>query len=114
MSLQTISGVIPTLTIGQRLRVAREYAGLEQSDIAAEFGISRGSISAFERGITPPRRVFLRAWAEITGVDSHWLETGEPGPDGSGPGSDEVAGPGFEPGTSGLQEARLAEVAHAA
>jgi transcriptional regulator with XRE-family HTH domain len=50
---------------------------MEQDDIAVALEISRGSISAYERGVTPPKGLVLRAWALATGVNEHWLRTGE-------------------------------------
>lgn len=70
-------GAIPAITIGHRLRIAREYAGLEQSELADRADISRGSVVNYEQGYRVPRRLYLRAIAEATGVDLHWLETGE-------------------------------------
>jgi transcriptional regulator with XRE-family HTH domain len=49
---------------------------MEQEDIAVALEISRGSISAYERGVTVPKGLVLRAWALATGVDEQWLRTG--------------------------------------
>ena len=66
---------VPTWTLGDRLRKAREFAGLEQGELADRIGISRGTVSNYElsRGQRPPKRLVLRAWAEITGVPLDWL-----------------------------------------
>jgi transcriptional regulator with XRE-family HTH domain len=81
---------------------------MEQGDLADLLEISRGSISAYERDVTAPKGLVLRAWAYETGVDEGWLRTGEPGPDDPGPGFLRVAGGGFEPPTSGSRVARWA------
>lgn len=62
--------------IRDRLRLAREQAGYDQAEFADATGISRGTISNYERGVTPPRRPALLAWAMATGFDREWLETG--------------------------------------
>lgn len=97
---------IPILSMGNRLRLARETAGLEQGQLAELLEISRGSISAYERDITVPKGLVLRAWAFETDVDEWWLRTGKPGPEDPGPGFRRVAGGGFEPPTSGLHGSR--------
>lgn len=66
-------------------------------------GVSRASISNWERGYANPKRPMIWAWAEATGVDRHWLIWGEPPPDGDG---DPAPPPGFEPGTSRLTAGR--------
>ncbi|MFB9775394.1 helix-turn-helix domain-containing protein [Brevibacterium otitidis] len=80
-------GIVPELTIGQRLRVARELTGLEQREFASEIGISRTSVSALEGGRSKPRQLTLRAWSSRTGVSLHWLETGEAPSPGGGDGA---------------------------
>lgn len=93
------------MSLGWRLRLARETYGLEQGDLADRLEISRGSVSAYERDVTPPKGLVLRAWAYETDVDEGWLRTGKPGPDNPGPGFLRVAGGGFEPPTSGSEVA---------
>lgn len=76
-----LDGVIPEWTTGDRLRKAREFAGLSQSQMAEQIGISRGSVGHYESGrYTPSRPVFI-AWALRTGVELAWL-VGESMPDG--------------------------------
>lgn len=74
-----------------RLRISREHAGLNQSEMAAEirrFGepISATTIARLELGRAPERSRYLMAWARITSVPYHWLKTGEVP---SGPGVDD-------------------------
>ncbi|QKY80038.1 immunity repressor [Gordonia phage Doggs] len=79
------SGKIPEIQVHHRLRIAREWAGLEQSELADRIGISRQSVSKAESGKTEPRRITLNAWALATGVPVSWLRNGEtPGTDGPG------------------------------
>lgn len=63
-------------TIGDRVRAAREQVGLEQAELADATGISRNSISNYERGATTPRRGQLALIALATGFDFEWLATG--------------------------------------
>ncbi len=72
---------VPEWTVGDRLRKAREVLGLDQVAFAALTGISRGTISNYERGLTNTyKTLFMRAWAMATGVSLEWLETGVAGP----------------------------------
>lgn len=81
---------VPVFTIGDRLRKAREEAGLDQGDFAIATGISRGTISNYERDEGTPKLPYLTVWAMRTGVPVKWLQTGEY-PDPTGPGADECA-----------------------
>ncbi len=72
-----VQGIVPSWTLGDRLRKARESRGLSQSELAEATGISRRSISTYETDETGPRRPQLIAWAMATGVALEWLETGE-------------------------------------
>jgi transcriptional regulator with XRE-family HTH domain len=63
--------------MADRLKKAREVTGLEQIEFADRAGIARSTVVSYERGYTVPRAVYLRAWADASGVSLHWLETGE-------------------------------------
>lgn len=79
-------GAVPEFTIGDRLRKARETLDMEQSPFAELIGVSRGTVSNYERGTTQAYKpVVVRAWALATGVSLEWLERGitPGGPDGS-------------------------------
>lgn len=81
---------VPPSTLRNRLRDAREWRGLEQSDIARELGIGRSTVSNYERGVTEPGKLVVNAWAVVCDVDVEWLKTGQeqedaPGPDTGGP-----------------------------
>ena len=89
MSTATIPLRVPTFDLPDRLRKARESAGLDQVQLSEQIGISRTSISAAERGSTKPRKAVLIAWAFATRVPFEWLMTGStnnetPDPDGPG------------------------------
>ena len=92
------AAVAPRFTIADRLRKARESAGLEQGQLAADIDVSRSTIGNYESARVTPRRIVLRAWALRTGVPLEWLERGEgethePWPGGSvaAPTEDECA-----------------------
>ena len=98
------SGHVPEWTVQDRLRKARESAGLEQAELAARIGVARTTIGNYERGITPPKRPLLLSWALATGVPSDWLESGKESPDGDGePGGVVVRHQGLEPRTRWLR-----------
>jgi DNA-binding XRE family transcriptional regulator len=67
---------IPLWTLGDRLRKAREQAGLRQDDLAAILGLSSATISNYEKGLRHPRGgelALIERWAEETCVDRDWL-----------------------------------------
>jgi transcriptional regulator with XRE-family HTH domain len=69
------TAVLPAWTLGDRLRKAREFAGLEQGELADRVGISRSTVSNYElgRGVRPPKWIVIRAWAHECGVPLDWL-----------------------------------------
>ncbi len=83
------SGSIPQIQVHHRLRIAREWANLEQAELADRMGVSRQSIGSAENGRTKPRRITLNAWALACGVPVQWLIDGgaDPAndPDRNGP-----------------------------
>lgn len=75
--------VIPVWTISDRLRKAREAAGLSQGELAVLMRVSRQTISNYENpGWTRRRQgVVIDQWAAKTGVPVEWIEgrwDGEP------------------------------------
>ena len=83
------SGQVPPILVRHRLRIAREYAGLEQDELANQIGVSRNTVGNAERGHVTPRRIVLNAWALVCGVPVSWIITGEGLPGGPGPGTDQ-------------------------
>lgn len=67
----------PEFQLKDRLRLARELKNFEQVDIAAELGISRATVSNYERGATAPGKLVINAWAVVCDVDVEWLKTGK-------------------------------------
>ena len=70
-------GRIPEWTVADRLRKAREDAGLEQQELAAMIGVARNTVGNAEKGKTAVRKIVLNQWSLATGVPVQWLETGK-------------------------------------
>lgn len=72
---------VPEWTVGDRLRKARELLGLDQGPFADLIGVSRGTVSNYERGTTERYKpIVMNAWAAQTGVPVEWLESGDTAP----------------------------------
>jgi transcriptional regulator with XRE-family HTH domain len=77
---------VPEWSVADRLRKAREVAGMDQAELAERAGLSRATVSNAERGVGIPQRATLLVWALATGVDQDWLMQGveavrrKPGP----------------------------------
>lgn len=67
----------PAVTLGWRLRMAMEFAGLKADDMARELGVHRGTITRWTHDVVEPRGIYVRQWAELTNVPFTWL-AGEP------------------------------------
>lgn len=77
MTTANAHGNIPEIVLRHRLRIAREEAGLSVQGLAERMGVARNTVGNAEAGKGTPRKVVLNAWALATGVNIHWLETGE-------------------------------------
>lgn len=78
---------IPTWTVGDRCRKAREDRGYGSAEFATLIGVSRNTIGNVESGRVQPRKIVLNAWALVTGVPLEWLRDGTvPTTDGNGGG----------------------------
>lgn len=75
---QTVTRV-PQWTVGDRLRKAREEAGIGVEQMAAQIGRNRNSITRYERSRTVDVLV-VRAYSAFTATSMTWLLTGT-GPD---------------------------------
>jgi transcriptional regulator with XRE-family HTH domain len=62
--------------MGIRIRQAREEARLSQDDVAEALRITVGAVSQWENRRTLPSRNSLLAFAQLTGADPAWLESG--------------------------------------
>lgn len=83
----TQGGRIPEWTLGDRLRKAREEAGLEQQELAQMIGVARNTVSNAEKGKVNPRQIVLNQWSLATGVPLQWLQNGETPTGGPGGGN---------------------------
>lgn len=71
------AGRIPVVTLGWRMRMAMEAAGVTAYEIADDLGVHRGTITRWTHDVGgPPKRTFLRRWAEVTAVPYDWLVDG--------------------------------------
>ena len=70
--------IIPAWTFGDRVRKAREKAGLTQAEMADLLHVSRKTLNHYELDRTQPQRPidFIEALAEATGVSTAWLMWG--------------------------------------
>lgn len=71
------------MAIQDRIREAREQAGISQTELARLLGVTRSACSQWEsqRG-TAPRRERLEQLSSLLGVSFEWLATGR-GADGA-------------------------------
>jgi transcriptional regulator with XRE-family HTH domain len=68
------TGARPPWRLGDKIRRAREFAGLEQRELANRAGISQATVSAAETGRARPHRSTLVLIAQATGVSYEWLD----------------------------------------
>jgi len=72
------TGTIPTLTLGQRLTVSLQHAGMSPEDMARELHCSATTIRNYISGRTRIDWAHQVMWAQITGVSLEWLTTPTP------------------------------------
>jgi transcriptional regulator with XRE-family HTH domain len=65
------------LEYAERLREARELAGLSQGQVAARLGLHRPTISEIEAGRRKVSAHEISQFAELYGVSVDWLVTGK-------------------------------------
>ena len=70
---------VPTFHRGDRLRKARERAGLTSHEMADRIGVSRQTVTRWEHGKHMPKAAIV-LWATITEVPVDWLEQDEDPP----------------------------------
>lgn len=65
------------MKIHDRIREAREQAGISQTELARLLGVTRSACSQWEAAVgTAPRRERLEQLAALLGVSFEWLATG--------------------------------------
>lgn len=73
------------MSIGARIRRAREAAGISQARLAEMADVTRSACSQWERDLVRPRREHLTRIAKVLGVPEAWLASGrEPGSNRAG------------------------------
>ena len=75
------AGTIPELTLGWRLRMARETTGMGLREFAAAIGVAPDTLTSAEKDRRKVGPITINAYALATGVDREWLETGVSAPD---------------------------------
>lgn len=73
---------IPQWTVGDRLRKAREVAGIGVEEMAIKVGRTRNSVTKYERSRTVDVNM-VRSYAALTDTPMEWLLTGT-GPENDG------------------------------
>ena len=76
MTTSPDSGRIPELTLGWRLRMARETTGMGLREFAAHIGVTPDTLTSAERDRRKVRPITINAYALATGVNREWLEAG--------------------------------------
>lgn len=72
-------GQVPPVTLGWRLQLALDYAGLKQSDMMDKFEVSRQTVSRWCNDVgTPPKKFILNEIAVMCEVSPRWLIDGVP------------------------------------
>jgi transcriptional regulator with XRE-family HTH domain len=76
MVVVTTTTLVPEWTFTDRLRKARESAGMNQEQLAAELFASRAALASWEQGRHRPSELQLRRIADVCGVPVAWLRDG--------------------------------------
>lgn len=63
-------------TMGERIRMARKAAGLNQAALAARLGVTQPAVANWESGVHDPRRVMLAKLSDALGAPLDWLAEG--------------------------------------
>lgn len=61
------------MSVGERIRVARQYKGMTQQDLAVIVGVSRASVAQWETDVAFPSVARLQEVADALGVEAQWL-----------------------------------------
>ena len=63
----------PTITLGNRLTLAREAAGFSVQEMADQLGVVRHAVTRYEKGQTVASTAVLYAYQALCGVSIEWL-----------------------------------------
>lgn len=76
---------VTVVLLRDKLRIARDKAGLSQADVARQLGIASSAVSQWETGDTEPAKKRLPLLAQIFGVSiNYFLESTQPVQEASG------------------------------
>lgn len=75
MTTMSDTRAVPQFHRGDRLRKARELAGIGSEEMAERMGVSRFTVRNWEKNGTMKRHAIAQ-WAVITDVSADWLESG--------------------------------------
>lgn len=78
---ESTNGAVPQLTIGWRIQMALDHAGVSTEEIAQHLDVSRSTISRWcnDHGAAP-KRLYVDAIAHRCDIDPDWLKTGRTTP----------------------------------
>lgn len=74
--MEATDGKYRPITVGDRLRIAREAAELDKETFAALTGISRHTVQRYERDEVRMKDYVVKQWALATGFSYAWITTG--------------------------------------
>jgi transcriptional regulator with XRE-family HTH domain len=73
--------VVPEFELCDRLRRSLRMLPLSNAEVAEIMGVRRETVSTWLTGQRKPSHTTLMIWADMTGVDLGWLETGTASPE---------------------------------
>ena len=77
MATQPHHGIIPTWTVGDRLRKARVMSNQTVAEFARQALCPEKTVNNYEADKVKHRPLLIEKWADVTGVDIEWIKTGE-------------------------------------
>lgn len=81
MNKTTSDQSLPPLTLGWRLRMSLEASEISQQEMAELVESHRTTLTRWMHDEIVPKKIYLRIWAEQTGVPFEWFEEVLPGPE---------------------------------
>jgi transcriptional regulator with XRE-family HTH domain len=73
MNTNTDQPAVPPLTLGWRLRMSLENAGIQVAEMADHIESHRTTLTRWLHDEIVPKRIYLEKWAELTGVPLDWF-----------------------------------------
>lgn len=63
--------------VNNRIRASRKTLSINQTEFGKMLGVSRSAVQKWELGENIPTNAAIELMAQKTGVNAHWLRTGE-------------------------------------